>query len=99
MRPTKISISCRFSSPHLFAKDRVESSDDENAGDAGDEGDAGGEEEAPPLPLLQAILVHHILHPGPHLRNTVHLLDDEIFSIDVNWFTIEKNTIHQLREF
>ena len=40
----------------LAAEDELEDPHDEDPGDAHDEGEDGGEEETPPLPLLQALL-------------------------------------------
>ena len=41
----------------LSAEDGLQAADQQDGEDAEDEGEDGGEEEAPPLPLLQALLV------------------------------------------
>ena len=41
----------------LSAEDGCKGADEEDADDAHDEGEDGGEEEAPPLPLLEALLL------------------------------------------
>ena len=41
---------------HLATEDELEHPHDEHPGDAHEEGEDGGQEEAPPLPLLQTLL-------------------------------------------
>ena len=87
----------------LFAKGGLEKPSQEDGEDAEEEGEDGGEEETPPFPLLQALLVpedgdairrrglHHQLNDLPSLWNKqIMPRTTEVYSRNY-WVSVIKN--------